>query len=155
MTDIRVEVDAVTEHERDGIERAFRRAGLNVRVEPPSTEVRGATPPTWIIEIYVAHLVLKPFFNGFLTRTGELAAEDSYRAFKRFVRELFDTVGERDGFIRIIDADDRLIEIPRTIPDEALDALLEVDWSKHLPGDLFWSEKRQEWLRVENDPSAF
>jgi hypothetical protein len=155
MTDIRVEVDAVTEDERNGIERAFRRAGLNVRVEPPSTEVRGAAPPTWIIEIYLAHLVLKPFFNGFLTRTGELAAEASYPAFKRFVHELFDTVGERPGFIRIIDADEKLIEIPRTIPDEALDALLEIDWSKQLPGDLFWSGKRQKWLRIENDPSAF
>lgn len=152
MPDMRVEVDGATQEEVEGIERAFRRVGLNIPPEPPSTKLRSVElPPTWIIEVYIVWKTLQPFFDSFLTEAGK----DAYAAFKQCVQELVGTFGERPGFIRVIDADGSLIEIPSQIPDEALEALRNIDWSQQLPRDLFWSPRRQQWLSPLDDSSAF
>ena len=152
MAEIRVEVEEVTQEESDGIERAFRRAGFDVRPEPSKKVSRGVElPPTWVVEVYVGWKILQPFFDSFLAEAGK----DSYAAFKQCVQELFGTFGERPGFIRVIDADGALIEIPNEIPDEAPEALRHIDWSQPLPRDIFWSPRRREWLSPFDDPSAF
>jgi hypothetical protein len=149
VAEITVEVDVgATPDELSSIEQAFRRAGFEARPEPVVAG-RGVDVP-WVVYVTLVGYYLKPFFDSFLSAAGD----DAYAGVKQWVKDIR-AARSGQGSISVRPPDGRGIVFEADIPEEALDALRNIDWSKTRSGDLHWSPRRREWVSIFDDPSAF
>lgn len=98
-------------------------------------------------------LIASKFFGG----AAEAAGADTWAAFRdggwkgleRFVREIGRAHGsERTGSVRIEEPDGPRVTLASHLPEEAFEALGELDWSEMTGGWLGWGEASEGWLHV-------
>jgi hypothetical protein len=148
---VRIEVHAdneATPAELEAIEAAFRRAGFLVETDA-ALRRRSTDPLSWLIYVVIG----APVAKFFTTLAGE-AAKDAYPAIKRWASALFAARRGRGGVVLLDDEHNRLT-LGSEIPDEAIAALAELDWTELRGGDLHWSGSRRAWLDVFKNPDAF
>jgi hypothetical protein len=88
----------------------------------------------WLIEIAV-----KDTIEGFFLALGAAG-------FAKLVRTVFEPAENADrGRLEVVDGDGTRLALPSALPDEAVCALREMDWSTIRGDALTWSEDRQVW----------
>jgi hypothetical protein len=146
MTTRDVEVhldDEATQAEVEAVERAFRKAGYDTQPEA-SVGRKSLELLPWVIYVTVGGTILS-FFQGF----GSEAGKDAWHAVKRWAREIWDAregAGNGSGSIVLRDSEHSNVVLSNNIPDAALDALRDLDWSEHRGGYLVWNDERGEWV---------
>ena len=134
------------EDEVAAVEQAFARAGFQIDaradVETRSDHWGGAAAP-WLIYVMLA-VPISAFFAAF----GSEAGKDAYAAVKEWTRDIF-AVHQKPhyagGTLDIRDPRGTRVVLSPPLPDEALDALADIDWASVEGGDLLWDERRREW----------
>jgi hypothetical protein len=119
--------------EAEAVASVFERAGLDVEVEA-EIESRGAGVAPWIVRV-----ALKDTIEGFFMALGAAG-------FKYFVLDLFRTRGGDDGSVDIGGPEHTRLVLPTSLPEDALDALADVDWKDLEGGWLVWKADQQEWV---------
>jgi len=120
----------------------FARAGFGVEVEA-SYARRSADLLPWVILLEL-RVQTKPFFDAFLTQAGA----DTYTAIKNFLRRMSQArkgAGTGEGEIRIRDPDKTWVILRSTLPDEAIEALRDLDWDAVRGDYLEWDYSRKVW----------
>jgi hypothetical protein len=83
---------------------------------------------------------------------------DVYPLIRQWVEDLWAArrgAGNGTGSVVLQDSRDSQLVLSSTLPEEALEALRDVDWAA-VEGDyLIWSEKKRQWLDQMKHPSAF
>jgi hypothetical protein len=137
---------AASPQEVAAVEKAFARVGHAVA---PEADIVSRSTATDLLPWIVAVELLIPI-SAFMRGLASEAAEDSYPAIKRWVTELFTarrSSSAKYGSIRVSDPDGLYLEIESGIPDEALDALAEIDWIELGGGGyIAWDFKNGEWV---------
>jgi hypothetical protein len=121
------------------VKEAFRQAGFDVAVRP-SYERKSADVLPWIVYVTLAAPIAT-----FFTTLAAKAADDAYPAIKRWVKSVWNARRGRDGSIVLRDPDGSYLILGTRIPDEAIEALAHLDWSRKLGQYLIWDEGRGEW----------
>lgn len=140
-----IERTAPPEHAA-AVKEAFARAGFDVEVEC-AYGWKSADVLQWIVLVILA-LPLRGFLEGF----GSAAGADAYKAVKAWLEDVSSArsgAGTGKGSIQISDPEHSNVILPSPLPDEAIDALRDLDWSEHRGDDLFWDRTRKIWI----DPS--
>ncbi len=119
----------------EAVERLFRREGFEVEVEPKLEHRAAALDATnWIIQVG-----LKTTVEGFFLALGGAG-------FKFFILDLIQARGGSNGHLDVGDPDNTRLQIPTSIPGEALDGLADVQWADLRGGWLVWNADREEWI---------
>lgn len=149
MADIRLACDReATADELAAVEEAFRRAGLEIRAEA-TVGRKSAGPVQWVIYVTLATPVAA-FFQSF----GSEAGKDAYGVVKRWVKDVW-AARRGNGSMVLEDSEHSTLVLSTGIPEDALDALRDLDWSENRGAYLVWSERRGEWLDPMRSPSGF
>jgi hypothetical protein len=127
---------------QERIRRACAAVGLEAAFEPrwERRSAPGGPELPWIISIAVG-VPLAHFFGGFFGAAGK----DSWEVVKGWIRELRAARGARRGTITLRSSDGTDVRIGSSLPDEALDALRDVDWSQQIGADLTWDAEAGRW----------
>jgi hypothetical protein len=146
MTTIPVLLDRyASPAEVEDVRAVFQRAGARAMVrpvweKPPQT----GNGPFWIVLILLG-VSFKAFADGFFGKLGENAA-DALREFVEELRRTRDQSTRADnGWIQFDDPDDTKVMLGADLPQEAYEALLQLDWSEHTGGMLMWDDTAHEW----------
>ncbi len=140
-----IEDTAPPEHPA-AVKEAFARAGLEVEVDPSYGRRSGEVLP-WIVLVVVG-LPLKGFLEGFGKGFGEAAGRDSYEALKAWRNDVSSArsgAGTGEGSIQISDPEHSNVILSSALPDEAIDALRDLDWNEHRGDYLVWDGTRKIW----------
>lgn len=122
------------------------RMGVEARVEE-STVVGGALVG-WIVNVTLA-IPVAAFFGAFGATAGKAAAEDAYAAFRAWLGAQRDRPYD-SGVVTVKGSDEREVEFNLPVPEDALNALGELDWSRTPTGLMVWDKQARCW-RPEND----
>jgi hypothetical protein len=135
-----------TPNEIANVRAVFARTGREAMVravweKPPQTG-NGAF---WMTLVLLA-VPFKAFADGFFGKAGE----DTWMALRKLVEELREarrgsTLAD-EGWVEFDDPDDTQVMLASGIPDEAYEALLELDWSAVRGGTIMWDEERGRWF---------
>src|SRR4051794_5856342 len=88
----------------------------------------------WLIEIAVKDTV-----EGFFLALGAAG-------FTKLTRTVFEREKDADrGRLKVVDRDGTQLTFPTVLPDEAIDALRDIDWSNIRGGSLTWAAERRAW----------
>lgn len=148
--DIEVVTDAeASPEELAALNEAFRRFGFNVEADP-AVHARSIDPFPWVVYITLG----APIATFFTTLAAE-AGKDAYEPLKGWAKDVFAARNNRPGYASISDPEHSRLSLRSDLPDEALDALKEINWSQMQAGDLHWSDSRREWLDPLSTPEAF
>jgi hypothetical protein len=143
VEEVVIEASAPPGH-AEAVEAAFRRAGFDVEVEDQLLESRGAGEALpWLVQVGLA-VPITAFFTAFASEAGK----DAYQAVKTWVNEIWkarEGAGNGDGHIDIGDSEDTRLILPPSLPEDALDALEDLDWSEKRGDYLIWDPDRREW----------
>jgi len=136
-----VEFEAPPE-EIAAVQDVLASSGFQVAVKPLYPLTGGPpTELTWVLSV-----VLGVPLTAFFTALGTAAGTDAYGGLKVWVKRVRDarrpTPGP--GEVRLHDPHTSMA-IPAEIPDEAIDALREIDWSAVRGGHLIWVEEQRAW----------
>jgi hypothetical protein len=140
---------AITPDELADLNEAFRRFGFDVQAEP-AIHARSIDPVPWVVYITLG----APIATFFTTLAAE-AGKDAYEPLKELVKGVLAARRNRPGYAAISDPEHSRVTLQPGLPEEALDALKEIDWSEMGAGDLHWSRARREWLDPLRTPEAF
>jgi hypothetical protein len=128
--------------EARAIEEAFARAGFSVEVER-AIETRSAGAVPWII-----YVTLTVPIAAFLGKFASEAGKDAYATVKAWAKEIIAARREspaEPGSVRIDDPDGTNLILSAAIPDDALEALADIDWSDTRGGYIMWDADAREW----------
>jgi hypothetical protein len=140
-----IEDTAPAEHV-DAVKDAFARAGLDVEVEAAYGR-RSLDLLPWAVVVVLAYPI-KPFLDGFFTRMGDRAADDSYDGFKTLIRDIIEArrgTGNGNGSITLSDPDHTNVVVPSPLPEGVIEALRNLDWDAVRGDYLVWDELHQDW----------
>jgi hypothetical protein len=96
---------------------------------------------------WVLRIPIEDGLAAFFTTLGALVAKDAYGALKQLVTSLRACAGF--GGIDFYDGAGNCVCISQELPDEALRALFEIDWSRTRAGSLVWRDG--EWFTAAYD----
>jgi hypothetical protein len=156
MADSTIEIEvaadvSATADDLAAVKEAFRRVGFDVRPEPV-VEGRAEAMP-WVLYVTIGAPIAT-----FFTTIAAKAGDDAYEAVKRWVKDLWAArrgPNDRTGSVVLRDTRGNQLVLSSTFPDEALDALRDIDWTG-VEGDyLLWSSKSGRWLDPMKHPSEF
>jgi hypothetical protein len=121
----------------DDLEIALHHAGVDARVEERT--VSGGALIGWVVTITLAAPL-----GAFFTAVGAEAGKDAYAAFRNWFRR--QQLGTADsGAVILQGSDERKLVLELEAPEEALEALRELDWS-HMPsGTIVWDHRTRRW----------
>jgi hypothetical protein len=137
-----IEAEAPTGHV-EAVELALRRAGIEASVES-AYERKSAELLPWVIQLPVGSTLA-----AFFAKLGAEAAGDAYGQLKQLVADLCAArsgAGDGTGAVDFADDDYTHVVINADVPDEALRALLDIDWAEVQAGWLVW--KDGEWYNA-------
>lgn len=139
--------------ELKAVEAAFRRYGFDAEVEATwHRRPQTGNGPSWVIAAALG-ATFAQFFGGFFSAAGA----DAWMKLRDWVSDLYaarqQSIHGPEGGLQLTDADGTEIVVWR-LPDEAFRRLLEIDWSEHLGGLLWWDEERREWTDAIDLPPA-
>jgi hypothetical protein len=141
---IKLDVAATPEEVR-AVEAAARAEGFEAEVaasweKPPQTG-NGAF---WMVEILVGSS-LSAFFGGIAAAAGA----DAWKKIKSFAEQLREARAPSkvadSGNIVLRDSRGRQLMLWKAFPDEAYEALFQIDWDDHASGLLVWDDRASEW----------
>lgn len=138
---VHIEATAPAEHVA-AVEEAFARAGFRVAVAA-DYERKGADLLPWVVLIILENPI-KPFIDAFAAKAGE----DAYDGLKQLLRDIRTArsgAGTGEGTIRISDPERTNVELPSPLPDEAVEALRDIDWNDVRGAWLVWDPQRKTW----------
>ena len=150
-----MQLDAeATEHEVAAVEEVLAGEGFEPRIEatwrkPPHT----GNGPMWMILIPVG-VPLAYFLRGYATRLGEKAAEETAEWLRSFVKRLRaarEPSPAADGWITFRGTDGTQLDLAN-IPDEAFNALYELDLPELIGAHLMWDHERRQWRNAHTPP---
>jgi hypothetical protein len=121
---------------------AFRQLGFTRPVEPIYAR-RSAELLPWVVQATLA-VPFAAFFASF----GAEAGKDAYGAAKAWIRALWTQRREaagREGTVHLEDAGQSHLILASTLPEEALDALGGLDWSRVVGDYLVWDDQGRVW----------
>ena len=134
----------------EAVREAFLRAGFDVDVQA-DWERRSADVLPWLVSVGLG-IPIETFFVNFAksagSAAGEQAGKDGYASFKTWFRDLLEarrTTDSGGGEVVLRDPDATTLVLVTSIPDEAIDALRELDWGRLQTGWLAWNAERREW----------
>ncbi len=130
-----------TDEELEAIQEAFRLAGIDTKVEA-TYFMKSADPVPWIVTITLASAT-GAFLSGFFGKLGADAA-DGMQEWVRRIWKAWESSPALPGRIEIHGKDGTTVDI-RNPPEEAYNALLELDWEDIECGWLFWDSDAGEW----------
>lgn len=134
--------DTASAADVDATARVFREIGFAGPVEPVYGR-RSAELLPWLVEATLA-IPFVAFFQSF----GSEAGKDAYAALKKWIQGVWaarrDAAG-REGTVHLQDPDSSHLILGSTLPEMALDALRELDWSQVAGDYLVWDGGRQRW----------
>jgi hypothetical protein len=111
--------------------------GIDARVEERS--VTGGGVVGWIVTVTLASPVA-----AFFTAFGSEAGKDAYAAFRSWFRR--QRYGSADSVEVIVKGtDDHEVVLDLDLPEEALDALRELEWSQMTTGTMVWDRRARCW----------
>jgi hypothetical protein len=119
------------------VDETFASAGLEAHARAALARRSGGVLP-WIVYITLA-VPIVAFFNAF---AGE-AGKDAYGAVKAWAKAMYEArkqSGLGRGEISIVDPAGTELVLASDWPDDALDALAEIDWDQVEGGYLIWYE---------------
>lgn len=127
------------------VEEAFRRAGFDVEVNADlERKSPGASLP-WIVLVVVA-IPVAEFLRSFGSEMGKEAGKDAYAAVKEWAKDVWRARGGGDeGSLVLEDPDGTHLILSARLPDRALDALADLDWTATRGHYLVWDAAREEW----------
>lgn len=137
-TEVMIEDTAPPGH-TEAVAEAFKRVDLVVEVEAAWIRKSADVLP-WVVKIAVDG-TLAGFFGAL--------GVDAYSTFKRLVHEVREArtgAGDGTGSIDVSDSDNTHLILSDSLPDEALDALRDLDWSEKRGEYLVWKPDRNEWV---------
>jgi hypothetical protein len=143
-----VSVDAGTSDMVQAIESAFRKAGLEVHVQPNLLELSHSAE--WVVIISSAPTV---FLAAYAAKAGSDAWDATKRGYGRLMQLVRDLKtangGQGDGRIELEDGGRAWLLLRSDTPEEAFRQLDDVDWTIAQSGALKWDEHRQCWMYFE------
>lgn len=123
------------------VEDAFARAGFPVKVQPGIEYKSGAELIPWIVQVTLATPIAV-----FLSTLAAEAAKDAYAAVKAWVRDVWNArAASGRGGIRLTDPDGTNLILTNDVPEEALDAVSDIEWALKKGHYLVWDGERREW----------
>ena len=146
-----VRVDAAASRRRaKAVRKAFRRAGFEVDVTR-DLPLRSAFvgDAGWLVDVSLAAPVAA-FFASFGTEAGK----DAYSAVKDWVRVVWSARrgwSRGEGELVLSDPNGTELELSSSIPDEALDALREIDWDQQSGAYLAWDFDHGKWRALPSN----
>ena len=141
---------AASPQEVVAVREAFARAGFSVEVNASIVYRSTATEIIpWIVLVDLL-IPLPTFMRSFVSEIAKEAAKDSYPTLKQWVLDVFaarKSSAAEHGSIRLSEPEGTYLEIEAGIPEEALDALAEIDWDKFV-GDYYiaWDGDSRRWV---------
>jgi hypothetical protein len=99
----------------------------------------------WVIEVTLAAPL-----GAFFIKFSEAAGTDAYESLRAWIDRLRESGRGRALMLRIA-AEETSIEIRSSVPEEALEALSSLDWTKVGEGTLEWDPSRRRWRRLGVD----
>jgi hypothetical protein len=138
LAEVMIEDTAPPGH-NEAVAEAFKRVDLVLEVEAVWMRKSADILP-WVVKVAVDG-TLAGFFGAL--------GVNAYSKFKRLVHDLREArtgAGDGTGSIDISDSDNTHLILPDSLPDEALDALRDVDWSEKRGEYLVWKPNRHEWV---------
>lgn len=120
--------------------RPFAYSGLIER-----DDRRGTRHHPWVIEVTLA----VPF-AAFFAKFGEAAGTDAYQTLRAWIVQLRQGASERSLALRVRSGA-TAVEVKSSLPDEALEALSQTDWSQVGQGTLEWDPSRRRWRHLGSD----
>jgi hypothetical protein len=130
------------------VEAVLREAGIDWPVSP-AYERRGIGDYPWVIMLVTPPSILFTLFTKkFTEKVAELAAEDAYAGFKKWVQRLAARRRDPNGTITINDpASGTVIVLDPKLPDEAYRQLPSIDPEKDggEAGYLSWNDEEGRW----------
>lgn len=139
IVSVYADVEALSD-EVAAVEGVFRKAGFDVEVNATYERRSTSANLPWIIGITLGVPI-----TVFFTAVGTEAGEDVYAAVKAFVKDLWQTRARPDGSVSLKDPDGTQLILATRIPERAIDALANVDWSQKRGHYLIWDEVREAW----------
>jgi hypothetical protein len=134
--------DAASPAEIARVAEVFRTYGFEVEPQPIYAR-RSAELLPWVLQVLLA-TPIAAFFASF----GSEAGKDAYEAVKDWIEELWrarEGSGAGYGSVDVVDPDGTHVVASSTIPERALAALSELDWSKEKGSYLVWDEAEGRW----------
>jgi hypothetical protein len=126
--------------QKQAVDEMFARAGFDVQSRA-ALHRRSAGDLPWIVYVTLA-VPIASFFAAF----GSEAGKDAHAAVKAWAKAMYEARKESglgQGHISLVDPSNELV-LASEWPDEALDALAEIDWAQVEGGYLVWYEGR--WI---------
>lgn len=136
------------------VEEVFHRAGIEATAEPGVIDLTDVDLVPYLVVLTAPIAWIGAQFLG---GAANAAGADTWAAFRdggwkgigRFVREIARAHGpERTGSVTIEEPDGPRVTLASHLPEEAFQALGELDWSEMTGGWLGWGESGEEWLHV-------
>jgi hypothetical protein len=114
------------------------RAGYDVMISN-HFRPKGLAAARWLIEVGAEQTI-----NGFFLALGAAG-------FTKLVRTVFDSEDDADETrLEVVDEDETRLTLSSVLPDEALIALRDLDWTTVRGTSLTWMADRQEWKSSGN-----
>jgi hypothetical protein len=136
-----IEDTAPSEH-LDAVAQAFASAGFDVEVVADYGR-RSMDLLPWVVLVDLL-VPVRPFFNAFFTEAGK----DAYASVKKWLRDVSAAragAGTGEGAIQLRDPEHTNVILPSALPDEAIDALRDLDWDEVRGDYLVWDGQRKIW----------
>jgi hypothetical protein len=134
---VRIESGATPE-EAKAVVDAFKRAGLEVEVDAAIELRAGGATDVVVVLPWIVQVALKYTVDGFFLALGA-------KGFDLFVRDVWSAREGREGRLEITDPEHTWVMLRNSMPDEAIDALSELDWSEKRGDLLEWDFERRKW----------
>jgi hypothetical protein len=135
--------DTASRDQVRAVAEAFARAGFEVEVEPDyGRRALGDLP--WVVYVPLA-VPISAFFTAFASEAGK----DAYAVVKSWVHDVWEAragAGNGEGSVHLADPDASNLILSNSLPDEALDALRDLDWDELGGGYIVWNAVRREWI---------
>jgi len=124
---------------KDAVVEAFREAGFEVEVVADYGR-RSAGVLPWIVRI-----TLDETIKGFFITLGGVGFKALYDSIKKARKG---TNSEDEGTVELYDSESSWMILPASLPDEAIDALSDLDWDRLRGGYLIWNSEDKEWYNA-------
>lgn len=129
--------------EVEDVVAAFSRAGLPVEEARAGYETKGVGADAWLVLVFLGGTAIGSYLHGFFSEAGK---EDlhRFRTWLTAMQEAREPSGGTGAVAFQDDAGTNLV-VGSKLPDEAIEQLRRLDWSKQSGHYLIWNGSRRQW----------
>jgi hypothetical protein len=122
----------------EAVSEIFSCAGFDVEVASQYVR-KGTGELPWLVQIAIEDTI-----EGFLLALGATGFV-SFSALLRDIWRARDRATPSNGHVELVDVEGTHLILPSSLPDDALDALLTIEWLRGRGGRFVWDTDRNEW----------